>query len=535
MHRHLCFLLSVMLGGATMVCAAQDAMTPTPSTSAGAATVADSVATVSTEAVADTIYNPNVVYSGQPKSYEIAGIRVEGVPNYEDYIIIGYSGLSKGQRVDIPGDDITNAMKRFWRQGLFSKVQIKVEKICGDKAWLVYSLRQQPRVSEVRYNGMNKGEREDLQQRLGLVKGSQFTQNIATRAKMIIEKFYAQKGFKNAEARIRQIPDISKENEVIVEIAVNKHEKVKVHKIYITGNSALSAKQVKRAMKKTNENGNLLNLFKQKKFVESDYREDLQLIIDKYNEKGYRDAKILKDSVAKYNEKYVDVYIDLEEGQKYYISKIDWVGNTIYPSSTLDMVLGIKGGDVYNQKLLNKRTSEDDDAVANLYMNRGYLFFNLVPVEKNIVGDSIALEMRMTEGPQARVNKVIINGNDRLYEKCVRRELRVRPGQLFSKADLMRSAREIAQSGHFDPEKMDIRPEPNRENGTVDVVFGLHSKANDQIELSAGWGQTGIIAKVALKFTNFSIQNLFNPSKYKGLIPQGEGCLLYTSPSPRDS
>lgn len=478
---------------------------------------------VNTSETIDTIYNPNVIFTGMPKKYEIAGIKVTGVKNYEDYIIIGYSGLSIGERIDIPGDALTNAAKRFWRQGLFSKVQIKVEKIAGDKAWLEIVLRQQPRISQINYIGMKKSEKEDIEMRLGLMKGNQITPNIADRAKQIIEKYYASKGFKNAEVSINQKDDISHENEVIVDIVVNKHDKVKVHKIYIDGNQVLSDGAIKRTMKKTNENGNLLNLFKQKKFVRDDFDNDLQLIIDKYNEKGYRDAKILRDSVVNYNDKSVDIYITVEEGKKYYISDITWVGNTIYPTEFLDEVLGIKPGDVYNQKLLNKRALEDDDAVANLYMNRGYLFYQLIPIEKNVKGDSIALEMLMEEGPQARINKVIINGNDRLYEKVVRRELRVKPGQLFSKADLMRSAREIAQTGHFDPEKMDIRPEPNQENGTVDIIFNLESKANDQIEFSAGWGQTGIIGKLSLKFTNFSIKNLFHPSSYKGIIPQGEG------------
>lgn len=471
----------------------------------------------------DTIYNPKIVFSGMPKTYEIAGIKVTGVDNYEDYIIIGYSGLTVGQRIEIPGDEIKNAAKRFWRQQLFSSVKIKVEKTCGDKAWLELELRQQPRISQINYIGMKKGEREDIQNRLGLTKGNQITPNIADRARQIIEKYYDGKGFKNATVRVNQKEDLSNENEVIVDIVVDKHDKVKVHKIYIEGNNVLSDSKLKRVMKKTNESGNLLKLFSQKKFVTDDYAADKQLIIDKYNELGYRDAKIISDSIANYNEKKVDVYLNIDEGQKYYISNINWVGNTLYPSNFLDDVLGIKSGDVYNQKLLNKRMTEDDDAVANLYMNNGYLFFNLVPIETNIHGDSIDLEMHLIEGPQARINKVVINGNDRLYEKVVRRELRVRPGDLFSKADLMRSAREIAQTGHFDPEKMDLRPEPNEENGTVDILFNLESKANDQIEFSAGWGQTGIIGKLSLKFTNFSIQNLFKPSSYKGIIPQGEG------------
>lgn len=475
------------------------------------------------EEVVDTVVNPKVLFTGMPRTYEIAGISVNGADNYDDYLIIGFAGLKVGERIDIPGAEITNASKRLWRQGLFSSVKITVEKIAGDKAWIAINLRTQPRISAVNYYGVKKSERKDLEEKLQLHKGNQITQNQVARAESVIKNYFKSKGFGNATVKITLREDLSAKNEMIVDINVNKHDKVKVHKIYIDGNEVLSDNALQRTMKKTNEKGKLLNLFKQKKFVESDYRDDLHRIISKYNEKGYRDAKILSDSVVPYNDKTVDVYISLEEGKKYYINDISWVGNTIYPTDVLNNVLGIKSGDVYNQKLLNKRTTEDDDAVANLYMNRGYLFYQLVPIEKSINGDSIDLEFRMVEGPQARINNVVINGNDRLYEKVIRRELRVRPGELFSKEDLMRSAREIAQTGHFNPENMDIRPEPNEENGTVDIIFNLESKANDQIEFSMGWGQTGVIGKLALKFTNFSIKNLFHPSSYKGLIPQGEG------------
>ena len=317
--------------------------------------------------VNDTIYNPKIVFTGTPTNYEIAGIRVEGVDNYDESIIIGYSGLAIGQHIDIPGDDIKTAAKRFWRQGLFSKVQILVEKIYHDQAWLVFNLRQQPRVSQVNYNGMKGGEKKDIIERLSFQPGSQMTPNIADRIKIIVEKYYANKGFGQATCEVVQVPDLSKQNEVIVNINVDKHEKIKVHKIYIDGNNVLSDSKLKRTMKKTNEKKSIWKIFSQKKFVKSDYEADKQLIIDKYNEKGYRDAVIVSDSVVNYDEKSVDVYLKIDEGKKYYISDITWVGNTVYPSVILNDVLGIKKGDVYNQKLLNKRTQEDDDAVANLY------------------------------------------------------------------------------------------------------------------------------------------------------------------------
>ena len=477
----------------------------------------------------DTIVNPTMIFSGIPKTYEIAGIRIVGADNYEEQNILSYAGIKVGDRLQIPGNELSDAAKRLWRQGLFSNVQITVDKVAGNKAWLCLNLRLQPRLGELRYSGVKKGEQKDLDEALQLRPGSQITQNIVNRAKQIVEKYYSGKGFGNAVVNISLSESLSVPNEVIMTIDVNRNDKVKVHRIYITGNDVLTSGQIQRAMKKTNEKGKLINLFRQKKFVESDYQDDLQRIIQKYNEKGYRDAVIVADSVVPYDDKTVDVYITIDEGKRYYVNDITWVGNTVYPTSSLSEVLGINKGDVYNQKLLNKRTVEDEDAIANHYMDNGYLFFTLIPIEKNVNGDSIDLEMRVIEGPQARINNVVINGNDRLYEKVIRRELRVKPGALYSRNDLMRSAREIATTGHFDPETMDIRHEPDEENGTVDIIFDLTSKSNDQFEFSMGWGQTGIIGKVAIKFTNFSIKNLFYPNSYRGLIPQGEGQQLTIS------
>ena len=474
-------------------------------------------------AAGDTIYNPEIIYSPIPRNYEIAGISVSGISHVEDYVIIGYSGLSVGEHIDIPGDAITNAVKRFWRQGLYSKVQITVEKMLGDKVWLNIALRQQPRMAELRYEGVKGGEKKDLNERLGMVPGQQLTPNIISRVKQIVEKYYAAKGFKNAAVSVIQQPDLSKENQEIVTIKVDRHNKVKVHKIYIDGNEVLSDRAVKGAMKKTNEDGNILNLFKQKKFVDSDFADDRRRIIEKYNELGFRDAKITHDSIAKYDDNHIDVFLTIDEGKKYYISDISWVGNTVYPTETLNQVLGIYPGEVYNQKRLDKRLSTDDDAVSNVYLDNGYLFFNIVPIEEKIEGDSVALQMRIHEGQQARINQVVINGNDQLYEKVIRRDLRIRPGDLFSKTDLISSMREIAASGHFNPENIDMRPEPNENDGTVDIVLNLESKPNDKVQLSFGWGQTGVTGQVALSFSNFSLKNLFNPKSYQGIIPRGDG------------
>ena len=480
---------------------------------------------------------PVINYSLSPKRYKIADIKVTGIKNYDDFVLIGFSGLSVGDMVTIPGDEITTAVKRFWKHGLFSDVKILATKIEGDEIWLEIQLKQRPRISEVNYHGIKKGEREDLEAKLGLKKGFQVTPNLMDRAKIVIQKFFDGKGFKNVDVDIVQRDDLAHEGEVIVDINIDKNEKTKIHRIYFEGNEALSARDLKKAMKKTNEKfsipndwkTSILEAFSTKKFTTEEYEKDKANIIAKYNEHGYRDAVLLSDSVVNFNEKKVDIFLKLEEGDKYYLKDIRFVGNTQYASDYLEAILGMKPGEVYNQKKLTERLSTDEDAVSNVYYNNGYIFFSADPVEVDVDNDSISLEVRIQEGPQATINRVIINGNDRLYEDIVRRELRTKPGMLFSREDLMRSVREIAQMGHFDPENMDPKPLPDPENGTVDIQYNLTSKANDQIEFSAGWGQTGVIGKLSLKFTNFSMKNFLNPKTYKGIIPQGEGQTLTLS------
>lgn len=480
---------------------------------------------------------PVISYSLTPKKYKIADIKVTGVTNYDDFVLIGFSGLSVGDEITVPGDEVTTAVKRFWKHGLFSDVKILASKIEGDQIWLEIRLKQRPRVSSVNYYGIKKGEREDLEARLGLRKGYQVTPHLIDRATMLIKKFFDEKGFKNVEVDIVQKDDIAHEGEVIVDIHIDKNEKTKIHRIYFEGNKALSDRDLKKAMKKTNEKfsffndwkTSILEAFSTKKFTSEEYKNDKENIIKKYNEHGYRDATIIEDSVVNYSDKRVDIYLKVEEGNKYYLKDITFVGNTKYPTEYLAALLDMRPGDVYNQKKLDERLQSDDDAVSNMYFNKGYLFFSADPVEINVENDSISLEIRIQEGPQATINRVVINGNDRLYEDIVRRELRTKPGMLFSRDDLVRSTREIAQMGHFDPENLVPQPIPDPENGTVDIQYNLTSKANDQVEFSAGWGQTGIIGKLSLKFTNFSMKNLLNPSTYKGIIPQGEGQTLTVS------
>ena len=474
---------------------------------------------------------PVILYDAQPKKYIIADIKVVGAETYDDNVILSISGLAKGQTVTVPGDDITDAAKRYWRHGLFSDVSISTDKMDQDSIWLTISLQMRPRAAEIRYNGAKKSERDDLEARVGMIKGQQVTPNMIDRATTLIKRYYDEKGFKNASVEILQV-DVGavEDNQVAIEINIDKKEKIKVHEISIVGNEALTEKKLKRVMKKTNEKNKFANIFRTKKFTEENYEADKQLIIDKYNELGYRDAIIVEDSVVNFDERTVDVFLHIDEGQKYYLRNITWVGNTVYPTAQLEALLRMQRGDVYNQKMLDERLVTDDDAIGNLYYNNGYLFYSLDPVEVNIVGDSIDLEMRIVEGQQATINKIIINGNDRVYENVVRRELLTRPGDLFNRDELIQTMRRVMQMGHFDPEQISPNPIPHPEDGTVDIEMTLVSKANDQIELSAGWGQTGVIGRMSLKFTNFSLKNLLHPGKnHRGIMPQGDGQTLTIS------
>ena len=476
------------------------------------------------------IVNPDITYSGTPKTYKLAGLTVTGIEGYEDYVLTGISGLTVGQELEVPGTAITDAVKRYWKHGLFSDVSISADSIVGDNIYLKIYLAPRPRISTINYNGLKKTEREDMEKKLGLLKGGQITPNMIDRAKILAKKYFEDKGYKNAEVFIRQRDDVAAKNQVILDIDVDKKEKLKVRSIIIDGDNQLGEKKIKGtlfskgAFAKTHEAGKLSNLLKSKKFTPERWAEDKKKLITKYNEYGYRDAIILKDSVWNVDPKHVDIYVKVDEGKKYYIRNIKWVGNTVYSTDYLSRLLDMKKGDVYNQTYLNKRLSQDEDAVGNAYWNNGYLFYNLQPTEVNIVGDSIDLEMRITEGQQARINRVKINGNDRLYENVVRRELRTKPGDLFSKEALQRSARELASMGHFDPEAINPVPEPNYEDGTVDINYNLKQKSNDQVELSLGWGQTGVIGRVGLKLNNFSMANLFRRNReHRGIMPIGDG------------
>lgn len=478
----------------------------------------------------DKIVFPDITYAGSPRDVVIGGINVSGMSGYEDYMLTGISGLTVGQHIELPGTAITEAVKRYWKHGLFSEVQIAADSLVGDKVYLHISLKARPRVSQINYIGLKKSERQDMEQKLGILKGGQITPNMIDRAKILGKKYFEDKGFKNADIEIQQRDDVASKNEVILDVIIDKKEKMRVRNIVIEGNEKLSNLRIKGglfrkgAFAKTHEAGKLATFLKSKKYTPERWKADKQKLIEKYNELGYRDATILGDSVWNVDPKHVNVWIKVEEGQKYYVRNVQWVGNTVYNSDLLSHYLSLHKGSVYNQKLMDKRLSTDDDAVSNLYYNNGYVFSHIDPVEVNVVGDSIDLEMRIYEGPQAHLSHVRIAGNTRLYENVVRRELRTKPGDLFSREALMRSARELASMGHFDQEKVVPDVRPNTDDGTVDVNWNLEQKSNDQVEFSLGWGQTGIIGRVGLTLNNFSMANLFGKNKaHRGILPVGDG------------
>ncbi|WP_104369163.1 outer membrane protein assembly factor [Prevotella sp. MGM1] len=492
--------------------------------------IAVALGMISRVAAQEKIVNPDISYSGTPRICIIDGITVKGVQEYEDYMLTGLSGLSIGQQISVPGAELTEAVRRYWRHGLFSQVSITADSIVGNRIYLCVNLALRPRVSTINYTGLKKSEREDMEAKLGIMKGSQITPNMIDRAKILAKRYFDEKGYKNAEINITQRDDVTGKNQVILDVDIDKKDKMKVRQIIIEGNNNLSASKIKGglfrkgAFAKTHEAGKLSSFLKSKKFTTERYEQDKLNLIDKYNELGYRDMAILEDSVWNHDENHVNIYVKIDEGQRYYIRDITWVGNTVVTTDMLNYMLGMKRGDVYDQKKLNKRLREDEDAVGNFYWNNGYLFYELDPAEVNIVGDSIDLEMRITEGPKAHINAVRIFGNDRLYEEVVRRELRIKPGDLFSKDALMRSAREIASMGFFDPEKVEPDIKPNPDDGTVDVNWPLEQKSNDQVELSLGWGQTGVVGRVSLKLNNFSMRNLFGRNKmHRGIMPIGDG------------
>lgn len=477
-----------------------------------------------------SVVEPDIIYTANHQRYVLGGLVVDGIKEYDQEYLAAISGLTVGNTYEVPGPDMSEAVRKYWNQKLFSNVSIKADSIVNGKIYLHVYLTPQPRISSIKYSGVKKSEREDCEKLIGLQPGNQITTDMINRAEHYIKRHFEEKGFKNCTVDILQREDVTGENRVLLDININKNEKVKIEKIFITGADPKHIKKLKRAMKKTKERS-FVNIFRSKKFLPEKYEEDKGFLVDKLNAWGYRDARINSDSIQNIDEKHVNVHIDVTEGTKYYIRNIDWVGNTVYNSDFLQRVLQMERGDVYDQTTLNKRLREDDDAIGNLYYNNGYVFYNLDPVEINVDGDSIDLEMRIQEGRQATFSHIRISGNDRVFENVIRRELRTKPGDLFSMESIKRSVQDLAQMNQFDPEALQSQLfqniKPDQATGTVDMTYPLTTKGGDQIELSAGWGQTGIVGRVGLKLTNFSAQSLFSRGKKRGgFIPQGDGQTL---------
>lgn len=466
-----------------------------------------------------------ISYSGTPRRYLITNIEVAGDLNNDPKILANLSGLRVGQEITVPGDDITKAIKKYWDYGLFSDVKILAKRMEGREIDLEIQLQERPRLSEMNYFGLKKSEIDAVNEKVAMMRGSQVTPYLVTRAERFIKNHFVEKGFYNTEVTIVQRDDTARVNHVMLDVHVDKKEKVKISYLGFEGNTEFSDNKVNRIMKKTNQRRLLRNFFRTKKFVEDDYRADLDKLIEKYNEKGYRDAYITYDSIARNDDNTVDIRIGIEEGNRYFFGDISWVGNSIYPGEYLGQMLRIQKGDVFNQTLLDERLFMDDDAVHNLYMNNGYLFSRIIPVDVAIYNDTVDLEMRIYEGDQASIERVIIRGNTKTHEHVIRRELRTKPGELFNKAALIRTVRELAQLGHFDPEKINPVPLPDPDKGTVDLEYNLEEKANDQVELSGGWGAGMFVGSLGLRFNNFSVRNFFNKEAWRPL-PTGDGQTL---------
>ena len=469
------------------------------------------------------IKNKNVDYR-KPKEYTIAEVTVSGVENLDKNILLSMSGLKPGDKITIPGEKCTNVVKKFWKQGLFEDVQLIITKTDGLDVYLNIYLQERPRVSEIIIKGVNKSDQEDIAEAINLKRGSQVTENEMDRAIFYIKEHYKEKGFFNTHVDISEEADTVYRNRVKLTFDIDKNKKVKIEEIIFTGNHAFESKKLRRKMKKTKQKD--LNIFKGSKYIEDQLKEDRESLYTYYNENGYRDFKILSDSIREINHKRINLYINIEEGEKYYFRNIQWVGNTIYTSEMLNWVLDVKKGDVYNKTLLDKRLNSDEDAVTSLYMDNGYLFFSISPVEKRIENDSIDMEMIIYEGDQATINEIVIKGNTKTNEHVIRRVIRTRPGQLFSREKIIRTVRELASMGHFNPETINPVPIPNQADGTVDIEYNLEEKANDQLELSGGWGgYSGFIGTIGVKFSNFSAKSMFDPKAWRP-IPSGDGQTL---------
>jgi outer membrane protein insertion porin family len=467
---------------------------------------------------------PVIDYS-ESKNYEIGGIRVDGNKYTDAGALVSISGLSVGQKIKIPGEDIPKAIKKLWRLRLFTDIKIEVEKKIGDVLMLVVRVRELPRLARYSYTGVKKNKHDDLNEAVSkhLLKGGIVTDNVRVNAQTAIKDYFIGKGYLDAAVSVSQEPDTILTNAVKLTFHIDRGDRIKVADIVFSGNNSVKSRKLRKKMENTKRKR---RIFASSKYIKAEYEADKDAIIQYYNTIGYRDARIIKDSIFRTPDgEDIVVAIKIEEGKRYYFRDITWKGNSIYSDEQLTEVLGIAPGDIYNEELLGTRInfSQDGRDINSLYMDNGYLFFRATPSEKAIDGDSIDLEIRLVEGPQATIDRVTIDGNDRTNEHVIRRELRTKPGQKFSRSDIIRSQREIVNLGYFNPEALGINTPVNAQRGTVDIEYTVEEKPSDQLELSAGWGGfRGVIGTLGVTFNNFSIKNIFKKEAWRPL-PQGDG------------
>lgn len=464
-------------------------------------------------------------YNQEPKSFEIGAVVVEGAGTRDINAIKSIAKLREGKKITLPSEQIARGLKGLYRLGLFKNVEILQDSVVGDVVFLKIRLLESPAMSSYSFSGIKKTKFEDLGEIVDgiITKGSIITINKKELAKTKLEEHYIDKGFLDASVDIQEIKDDKKPNAVKLIFKVNKDERVKIEEIAFAGNANVKEKKLRKLMKGTKRKG---TFFKKSKFIAQDFKDDKKNIINHYNKLGFRDATIVKDSIWRNQEGRVMLTMDIDEGNQYYYRDIIWKGNTIYTDDQLDAVLGIVKGEVYNEELLQKRLSfsqDDGRDISSLYLDQGYLFFDVKPVETSIYLDSIDIEMRISEGSQASIDNVIIKGNDRTNEHVIRRELRTKPGEKFSRSDIIRSQRQLINLGYFNPESLDIQTPVNPQRGTVDIVYQVEETPSDQLELSAGYGGfSGLIGTLGVTFNNFSIQNIRDKSTWNPL-PQGDG------------
>jgi len=461
-----------------------------------------------------------------PKKYILAEEpKVVGAQHMDISVLLLISGLTKGDEIEIPGSKITDAIKNIWKQGLFEDVQIYADKIEGKKIYLTISVAEKPRLSKFTFIGLKKSEANKLRDEIKLVRGKVVTDFLLADIKQTILAHFTNDGYSNVKLSIDEVPDTTFVNSVILYIKVDRGGRIKIQDIIFHGNTALSDGKLRRAMSDTKRK-RWYSIFHSSKLIPDDYAADKDKIVAKFNSIGYRDAKIVKDTVYKSQvPNRVAIEITIDQGNRYYFGDITWVGNSKYPSKVLSNVLGIRKGDVYNASLLNERLSMNPNGtdVSSLYMDNGYLFFQVNPVETNVHNDTIDLEMRIYEGTQARINNVTVTGNDKTSDKVIMRQLRTLPGELFRRSDVIRTQRELGQLGYFDPEKMTVNPVPHPEDGTVDINYGVQEKSSDQIQLSGGWGGgLGFVGTAGITLKNFSAANIFHKDAWRP-IPTGDG------------